>query len=68
LTKFRYIQETNTTASYGLAADEYLMNYHQKNADFPATLRLYNYQNYAVLAGRFQDINAEIDIEACKKK
>ncbi len=67
MTKFRYIQETNTTASYGLAADEYLMNYHQKNADFPATLRLYNYQNYAVLAGRFQDINAEIDIEACKK-
>ncbi len=66
MTKFRYIQETDTSASYGLAADEYLMNYHQKNAEFSATLRLYNYKNYAVLAGRFQDINAEIDIEACK--
>jgi len=43
------------------------MEYHQKGADFPATLRLYNYQDYAVLAGRFQDINAEIDIDACKK-
>jgi len=67
LIKFRYIQETNTTASYGLAADEYLMNYHQKDNEFPATLRLYNYQDYAVLVGRFQDINAEIDIEACKQ-
>ncbi len=65
--KFRYIQESDTTASYGLAADEYLMNYHQKENEFPATLRLYNYRNYAVLAGRFQDINAEIDLEACKQ-
>ena len=40
------------------------MNYHQKDNEFPATLRLYNYQDYAVLAGRFQDVNAEIDIEA----
>ena len=67
MTKYRYIQEKDTSASYGLAADEYLMNNHQKNSDFPATLRLYNYSDYAVLAGRFQDINAEIDIDACKK-
>lgn len=67
MTKYRYIQESDSSASYGLAADEYLMNYHQQETDFPATLRLYNYQDYAVLAGRFQDINAEIDIEACKK-
>ena len=65
--QFRYIQESNTSASYGLAADEYLMNYHQQETNFPATLRLYNYQDYAVLTGRFQDINAEIDIEACRK-
>jgi lipoate---protein ligase len=43
------------------------MNYHQQGAEYPATLRLYNYQDYAVLAGRFQDISAEIDIEACKE-
>ena len=65
--KYRYIQENDTSASYGLAADEYLMNYHHDDAEFPATLRLYNYQNYAVLAGRFQDINAEINIEACEQ-
>ncbi len=65
--KYRYIQETDTSASYGLAADEYLMNYHKNDTEFPATLRLYNYKDYAVLAGRFQDINAEIDLEACKQ-
>lgn len=67
MTQYRYINEHDTSASYGLAADEFLMNYHQQGAEYPATLRLYNYQDYAVLAGRFQDINAEIDIEACKQ-
>ncbi len=33
----------------------------------PATLRLYTYNNYCALAGRFQDINAEIDIAACRR-
>lgn len=68
MTKFRYIQDSNSSASYGLAADEYLMQYHLDGSEFPATLRLYNYRDYCVLAGRFQDINAEIDIEACKEK
>jgi lipoate-protein ligase A len=65
LTKFRYIQESNTSASYGLAADEYLMDYRLSESPYSATLRLYNYQDYAVLAGRFQDINAEIDVQTC---
>lgn len=43
------------------------MQYHQSGSDFPATLRLYNYRDHCVLAGRFQDINAEIDIDACKE-
>ena len=64
--QFRYIHEKDSSASYGLAADEYLMEYHTGQTEYPATLRLYNYQNHCVLAGRFQDINAEIDIEACK--
>ncbi len=67
MTPYRYIEETDTSASYGLAADEYLMEYHQQGAVYPASLRLYNYRNYAVLAGRFQAIDAEIDLAACKK-
>ncbi len=65
--QFRYIEEKDSSASYGLAADEYLMTYQIEQFDYPATLRLYNYEDHCVLAGRFQDINAEIDIEACKK-
>ena len=67
MTDYRYIHDTNVTASYGLAADEFLMKYHEKQIEYPATLRLYNYKNYSVLAGRFQNINAEIDLEACIK-
>ena len=67
MTRFRYIQDSNSSASYGLAADEYLMQYHQNESEFPATLRLYNYRDHCVLAGRFQDINAEIDIDTCKE-
>ena len=42
------------------------MDYHQNEEQYPASLRLYNYQDYAVLAGRFQAIDAEIDIDACE--
>ena len=59
--KWRYINEVNVNASYGLGADEYLM----ANSESP-TLRLYTYKNYSVLAGRFQDIRTEIDIDKCE--
>jgi len=63
---WRYIQERDVSASYGLAVDEFLMNsIDAKSNELPAALRLYNYKNYSALAGRFQDINAEIDIESC---
>lgn len=58
----RYIDEYDVTASYGLAGDEYLMN-----QGMNPSLRLYTYRNYCALAGRFQEVNAEIDIEACKE-
>ncbi len=64
---WRTIQEEKVTASYGLATDEFLMNQQMDESNkYPATLRLYTYKNYSALAGRFQDIKAEIDIEACK--
>jgi lipoate-protein ligase A len=64
---WRYIEQTNVTASMGLATDQYLTDIHSKfTSPHPAILRLYNYHDYSVLVGRFQDINAEIDIEACQ--
>lgn len=65
---WRYIEESEVSASCGLASDEYLMNSHvAEHAPFSATLKLYTYRNYCALCGRFQDLQAEIDIDACKE-
>ena len=66
-TRWRYIEEDKVSASYGLGADEFLMD-KQSHPDnkFPVALRLYTYKDYCALAGRFQDIKAEIDIENCE--
>ncbi len=64
---WRHIEESEVSASYGLASDEYLMHSHVSNhKPFSATLKLYTYRNYCALCGRFQDIQAEIDLDACK--
>lgn len=66
---WRYIEEENVSAGYGLATDEYLMQgYGEENEDFPATLRLYTYRNYCALVGRFQNIQAELELETCRKE
>jgi len=64
MTNWRYINEKDVTAAYGLAVDEYLLNPESINHNI--TLRLYTYRDYCALAGRFQDIEAEIDIDKCK--
>jgi lipoate---protein ligase len=64
---WRYIDENDVSASYGLAVDEFLMQSHQTGNKNQASLRLYNYRDYSALCGRFQNIHAEIDIEACRK-
>ena len=64
---WRYIEEHNVSASYGLATDEYLTNA-QSSTSLPVSLRLYTYHNYSALSGRFQHINAEIDIEKCQEE
>lgn len=66
---WRYIDQAEMSASKGLATDEYLTNLHtnEVGSEYPAILRLYNYKDHSVLVGRFQDINAEIDIEKCKE-
>ena len=63
---WRHIEENKVSASHGLASDEYLMQSHTKENPYQVSLKLYTYKNYSVLCGRFQDINAEIDLEACK--
>ena len=68
MTNWRYIQENAVTADYGLATDEFLMNVHSDKEEKSATLRLYSYKDYCTLVGRFQNIRAELDLEACRNE
>ncbi|RLD17519.1 MAG: hypothetical protein DRI69_12100 [Bacteroidetes bacterium] len=67
---WRYIEENDVTAHYGLATDENLMKPYVENAksEHQATLRLYNYNDHCALVGRFQNMNAELDLESCTRQ
>ena len=67
---WRYIDERDVSAAYGLATDEYLTDIHtaESTPGYPVALRLYNYADYSALCGRFQNISAEIDIEGCQAR
>ena len=64
---WRYIEEDLVAADYGLATDEFLMNTYSHAAEHEATLRLYTYKDYCTLVGRFQNIHAELDLEAIRR-
>lgn len=63
---WRYIQEDGVSASFGLAADEYLMQ--AAAAGGPPALRLYTYRSHAALVGRFQHVEAEVRVEECRRR
>jgi lipoate-protein ligase A len=68
MTTWRYIADDDAAAAEGLALDEALMSSHGRTAEpAPPVLRLYTYQNHAALCGRFQHLEAEIDVEACRR-
>jgi len=65
---WRYIEEDGVSASYGLAADEYLMSGYESNGEVrPPTLRLYTYKSHCALVGQFQQVEAEIDVNYCRE-
>ncbi len=68
LNKCRYIEEDSLSAARGLATDEVLMEGYSQTGKTKATLRLYTYKTNCALVGRFQNISAELDLEACVKK
>jgi len=67
---WRYINESDVSAHYGLATDEQLMKpyVNETLTNHQATLRLYNYQDHCALVGRFQNINAELDLDSCSRQ
>ena len=61
--RWRYIADDAVSASFGLAADEYMA---QRPTGEPV-LRLYTYRSHCGLIGRFQRLDAEIHVDYCRK-
>jgi lipoate-protein ligase A len=64
---WRYIEDDNVTASFGLASDEYLVGVAPTPA-YSGILRLYTYESHCALVGRFQDIGKELSLEECRRR
>lgn len=65
---WRLLADDGTGAAEGLALDEALMAGYDRGApDRPPTLRLYTYRSHAALIGRFQHLDAEVDLDACAR-
>jgi lipoate-protein ligase A len=58
---WRYLESDGELASAGLAADEWLLS-----TGGPA-LRLYTYRSHCALVGKFQNLEAEVDVEFCRR-
>ncbi len=63
---WRYIEEDGVSDSFGLAADEYLMR--TAAVGGPPTLRLYTYRSHATLVGQFQNVEAEVRVDECRRR
>lgn len=64
--EWRYLEDDDVPAPFGLATDELLLTEATRTGAPPATLRLYWYRSHCALVGRFQDLTAEVDLEACR--
>jgi lipoate-protein ligase A len=68
LADWRYLTDDSVGGAEGLAFDEALAASHTRDGDpAPITLRLYTYRNHVALCGRFQHLEAEIDVDACRE-
>jgi lipoate-protein ligase A len=59
----------DAAAGAGLAGDEALMLHYgrEQRAPCEAVLRLYTYRPHCALVGRYQNLEAEIDLDACRR-
>src|SRR6266511_5340831 len=63
---WRLITDDSVSAPFGLAADDALAQRVGLNLSQP-TFRLYNYQSYCALVGRFQNVENEIRVGYCNE-
>jgi lipoate-protein ligase A len=65
---WRLLTDDGAGAAGGLALDEALMSrYARGEPDCPPTLRLYSYRDHCALVGRYQTLEAEVDVAACRR-
>jgi lipoate-protein ligase A len=67
MSTWRYLADEGVGAAAGLAADEALMLRYGRDQQpsFEATLRLYTYRSHCALVGRYQNLEDEVDLDAC---
>ncbi len=69
-TRWRYIEDDGSSASFGLAADEYIARKvcaSTSTSTFTHTVRLYTYKDPSVMLGRNQDVESEINLPCCNE-
>jgi len=65
---WRLLTDDGAGAAAGLALDEALMRrYARDEPERPPTLRLYSYRDHCALVGRYQTLEAEVDLAACRR-
>jgi lipoate-protein ligase A len=66
---WRYLTHVGCGAAAGLALDEAMLAGYARDGDpgWAPTLRLYTYQSHCALVGRYQHLEAEVDLEACRR-
>ena len=69
MSDWRYLAADSVDAAAGLAADEALMLHYGRGGapGTEATLRLYTYRSHCALVGRYQSLDDEVDLEACRR-
>jgi lipoate-protein ligase A len=67
--RWRLLTHDGVEAASGLALDEAMLAGYARDAeaDRPPTLRLYTYRSHCALVGRYQHLEAEVDLEACRR-
>ncbi|MHC4198022.1 MAG: lipoate--protein ligase family protein [Planctomycetota bacterium] len=71
-TRWRYIEDDGSSASFGLAADEYIArkvcaSTSTSTSTFTHVVRLYTYKDASVMLGRNQDVESEINLPCCEE-
>jgi lipoate-protein ligase A len=69
MASWRLLTHVGVGAAAGLALDEAMLAGYARDSDpdWAPTLRLYTYRSHCALVGRYQHLEAEVDLDACRR-